>query len=332
LRDKHWSEGLAKRAVKYSGKLSYEEATEALQELGQVAISVKSVWRLTQRWGEVLQEVDAREDEQANRRLESLASGRLEQKTDQRLGAAMDGTMLYIRGEAWKELKVGCIFEVEPEPTLDGETKDWIELGRARQTTYVNHLGGPEPFGEKMWTEARRRNWHQAIDTQVVGDGAPWIWNLVATYLYDAHQVVDWYHATQHLAQASQLAFGEGSPEAKRWFKQQETPLFQGHADQVAQHITLLANQQGATEDLLKQAGYFSHHHHRMQYLEMRADGWLIGSGMVESGGKRFKDRFTRAGMRWSRTGAERLLPVRSAIMSNRFDARWHIAYHSPLN
>jgi len=53
---------------------------------------------------------------------------------------------------------------------------------------------------------------------------------------------------------------------------------------------------------------------------------------MVESGGKRFKDRFTKSGMRWSRKGAERLLPVRSAIMSHRFTERWHSAYNSPPN
>jgi hypothetical protein len=92
----------------------------------------------------------------------------VEQKTDQRLGASMDGTMIYIRGEEWKELKVGCFFEVEEEPTLDVETNDWIELGHARNTSYVSHLGGPEVFGEKMWTEAKRRGWQHAIDTQVL--------------------------------------------------------------------------------------------------------------------------------------------------------------------
>ena len=60
-----------------------------------------------------------------------------------------------------------------------------------------------------------------------------------------------------------------------------------------------------------------------MNYLELRSDGWLIGSGMVESGAKQFKDRFSGAGMRWSRNGAQNLLPIRSAIMSNRFNARW---------
>lgn len=333
LYDKHWSEGVAKQAVKYSGKLSFGEAAEALAELSQIEISVKSMWRLTQHWGEALRRVEAKEDEQANGTVESLATGKAEPKMEPRLGAAMDGAMIYVRGEEWKELKVGCFFDVELEPTLDPETKDWIELGHAQHTSYVGHLGGPEDFGKKMWTESKRRGWHQAVDTQVVGDGAPWIWNLVGDYFYDAHQVVDWYHATEHLALAAHLAFGEGNPEAIRWLNQQETPLFQGHADRIAQMITDLAEQKlNAKEELLKQAGYFTHNQHRMQYLEMRSDGWVIGSGMVESGGKRFKDRFTKAGMRWSRVGAERLLPIRTAILSRRFDERWLAAYNSPPN
>ena len=181
--------------------------------------------------------VEAQEDLAANGTVDNIATGKVEEKLDVRLGAAMDGAMVYIRGEEWKELKVGCLYEVEAEPSLDKETGDWIEVGHARKTSYVSHLGGPEEFGKKMWTEAKRRDWLHALDTQVVGDAATWIWNLVQTYLYDARQVVDWYHATEHLALAAQLAFGENSPEALRWFKQQETPLFQGHADPVAQSI-----------------------------------------------------------------------------------------------
>ena len=333
MNDKHWSEGVARWAVKYSAKLTYAEAREALQELAQIEISENSVWRLTQHWGEALKRVEAQEDERANGTVENQATGKVETKSDVRLGASMDGTMIYIRGEAWKELKVGCFFEVEPAPTLDPETMDWVDLAHARNLTFVSHLGGPEPFGKKMWTESKRRCWHHAVDTQVVGDGAVWIWNLAADYFYDAHQVVDWYHATEHLAAAAHLAFGEGTPEASRWFKQQETPLFQGHADRIAQTILTLPDQHpDAKEELQEQAGYFTHYHHRMQYMELRSDGWVIGSGMVESGGGRFKDRFAQAGMRWSRNGAERLLPVRSAFMSERFDERWRSAYNSPPN
>jgi hypothetical protein len=333
LRDKHWSTGVARLAVKYSGKLPFAEAAEALQEIGQIDISVKSVWRLTDRWGAALQAVEAKEDERANRSYEPPTVNPLEPKAQKRRGASMDGTMIYIREEGWKELKVGCLFDVELAETFDPETKDTIELGRARNNSYVSHLGGPKTFGQKMWTEAQRRHWHRAEDTQVIGDGAVWIWNLVADYFYDAHQLVDWYHAKEHLAQAGQLAYGEGSPEAIRWLKGQETPLFQGHADQVRQAITELAERQPRVkEDLLKQAGYFVNNQHRMNYLEMRAEGWVIGSGMVESGGKRFKDRFTKSGMRWSRLGAERLLPIRTALMSGRFEERWITAYNSPPN
>jgi len=333
LHDKNWSEGVARLAVKYSAKLTFSEAQEALLELAQIEISENSVWRLTQHWGEALKRVDAQEDERANGTVESLATGKVETKSDVRLGASMDGTMIYIRGEAWKELKVGCFFEVEQAPTLDPETMDWIDLAHARKLSYVSYLGGPEPFGKKMWTESKRRAWHRAGDTQVVGDGAVWIWNLVADYFYDAHQVVDWYHATEHLATAAHLAFGEGTAEANRWFKQQETPLFQGHADRIAHTILALADQHpDAKEELQQQAGYFIHYHHRMQYMDLRSDGWVIGSGMVESGGRRFKDRFAQAGMRWSRIGAERLLPIRSAYMSGRFDARWQTVYNSPPN
>ncbi len=85
-------------------------------------------------------------------------------------------------------------------------------------------------------------------------------------------------------------------------------------------------------EELYSETGYFEKHKRRRNYLDLRTEGWVIGSGMVESGGKQFKHRFAGAGMRWSRAGAERLLPVRTAIMSDRFDQRWKAAYNSPLN
>ena len=69
-----------------------------------------------------------------------------------------------------------------------------------------------------------------------------------------------------------------------------------------------------------------------MQYQELREDGWVIGSGMVESACKQFKARFTGPGMHWSRSGCERLIPVRAAIMSQRFDELWRRVYNSPPN
>jgi hypothetical protein len=322
---------VAEAALKYSAKLSYAEATEALQELAQIEISENSVWRLTQRWGAALKQVEAKEAEQANTVVDALTPGPLPPKKERRLGASMDGCMINIRREGWKELKCGCFFEVEWTKIFETATRELVDVGHATQLSYISHLGGPEAFGWKLWTEAKRRGWHDARDTQVVADAAAWIWNLVSDYLYDAHQLVDWFHATQHLGLAANLAFGEGSTQGLRWFKHHETLLFQGHADQIAQAIAELAEKQLAqSEELRQHAGYFEKHQHRMNYLEMRSEGWVIGSGMVESGDKRFKDRFAKAGMRWSRIGAERLLPIRTALLSGRFDERWRSAYNSP--
>jgi hypothetical protein len=81
-----------------------------------------------------------------------------------------------------------------------------------------------------------------------------------------------------------------------------------------------------------KEAAYLETHKRRMQYLELREEGYVIGSGMVESGAKQFKSRFCGPGMRWNRTGLERLIPIRAAIMSGCFDTMWQAAYSSPPN
>ena len=81
---------------------------------------------------------------------------------------------------------------------------------------------------------------------------------------------------------------------------------------------------------LFREAGYFRDNQRRMNSLELREEEWPIGSGMVESGGKQFKARFCGPGMRWSRQGAENLLPVRAAILSQRFDELWTRIYNAP--
>jgi hypothetical protein len=73
------------------------------------------------------------------------------------MGVSMDGSKVHIRDEGWKELKVGCVFEIEVWPTWDKETKEWVELAHAVNNSYVAHLGGPEVFRELVWAEARAR-------------------------------------------------------------------------------------------------------------------------------------------------------------------------------
>lgn len=312
-----------------SGLTPYASAAEILEKVGRIHTSPGSVWQQMQRWGEAYRA--AEEQERAHAQEVELCRGVVpgESQAGARLGVAMDGTLIHIRQEGWKEVKVGCVFAVGAETILDEDTQEEISVGRAVANSYVAHLGGPEEFGQKAWAEAKRRGWTQAADTQALGDGAVWIWNLVKEHFYDSEQIVDWYHAKQHLIHAGQLLCGEGTAQLQHWLGEQETRLYQGHAAEIAG----LLGQAGENQPALQtEAGYFANNARRMDYLEMRIQGWVIGSGMVESGGKQYKQRFCGPGMQWSRTGAERVLPVRSAILSGRFDHVWQNVYNSPPN
>ena len=206
-------------------------------------------------------------------------------------------------------------------------------MAQATDTSYVAHLGGPDAIGELLLSEARRRQWEQAGDTLVLGDGASWIWNQAALHFPDSQQLVDWYHAKSHLVEAAKLLKGDGTPACERWLEQRSLTLYQGHADKIARELVQAAADTPATADaLVRAAGYFSTNAKRMNYLEMREALWPIGSGVVESAAKQFKARFCGSGMHWSRKGAEQMATLRAAVLSERFYELFNYAYHPPLN
>lgn len=328
-----WSDGLRQLAVWLDGLLTYEQAESVLVKVGQMPMSDTTAWRQAQTCGAQALAVEAiqRAAATAVPDRQQIVPG--EAPTPDRLAAAMDGAMIHVRGEGWKELKVGGIGQIALQARRDQATGDELALAHMVDNTYVAHLGGPAVFGQQLWAEARTRGWSRAADTVVLGDGANWIWNLAGEHFYDSVQIVDWYHAKQHLCQAANLIHGQDTPAAHQWVKTHETLLFEGHADRVAGAITQLAQRKRkVAKELRQHAGYFRDNQRRMQYLERREEDYPIGSGTAESGCGQFRKRFAGPGLRWSRAGAEHLLPVRAAIMSRRFDTFWSALQALPLN
>ena len=312
---------------------SYQAAANVLQRIGQRSMSPTTVWRCVEKWGQAWQAVEAEGVRQATALPAPNEAGARRAKETPRLGAALDGAMVNIREEGWKELKAGCVFAIVPQTTVDPATKEAVDQGQAVALTYVAHLGGPDPVGQLLWAAAQRRGWEQARDTQLLGDGAAWIWNLADTYFAPRQQTVDWYHATDHLHAAAQAYHPQQAAAAVRWYNAAETLLFQGQAATIVAQLTQRASLFPAqAEPLLAQATYFQNNKRRMNYLELREEGYLLGSGMIESGAKQFKARFTGPGMRWSRDGISRLIPVRAAVLSDTFDALWPAVYSFSKN
>jgi len=321
-----------------NGQLPYERVCQVLEEIGGIQVSTSSNWRMGQVWGAALQAEQQREEARMKAQAREWSTPGGKPQPGERMGLAMDGAMMNLREEGWKEFKVGCVFEVELKEHQDERTGDRGMFGHAIQNSYVAHLGGPEAFGWQVWTEAQRRGWVQACDSVVIGDGAPWIWNLQAEHFHTSVAVVDWYHATEHLGSAMQLLYPEGGAAATRWYNRQEEALYLGHADDIARDLNAVATQTSDAESaapLRTAAGYFNNNRDRMHYHDLRNEGWPIGSGMVESEAKQFKARVTGPGMRWSRQGAENMLAISGAVLSGRvrFDHLWSSVYENlPLS
>jgi len=256
LWEKHWSEQIAKQAVWLSGLVPYEGAAEIMQRVGQIAISKSSIWRRVERWGTAMQAVEARQQVKAYELEEPRPQD--PNHSGEKMGVSMDGAMIQLVGEGWKELKVGCVFEIGVRTGQDPQTKEAVQLGSAIHNTYVAHLGGPEPFGRQIWAEARQRDWMKAEDSLAIGDGATWIWNLVSEHFYASHQLVDWFHASEHLAEAARVLYGEGTAQQRTWYRRWTQQLYLGHARKLVSALKSQATRQpNKSESLLQQAGYF---------------------------------------------------------------------------
>jgi hypothetical protein len=216
--------------------------------------------------------------------------------------------MVNIRGEGWKEFKVGTIFEVEQRWQRNQDTRELIQIPHGIGMVYTAVLGSVTEFAPTLWQLALDHYIPPTDDTSVTADGAEWIWNLTLDLFPDSLQIVDWFHSCQHLAQAASALFPDDPGRTKRWYAHRLDTLFQGGAASIALELE--------AADLPDHARYFRIHYRRMQYQEFREESYPIDSGTVESAVKQFKARLTGVGMRWSRPAARQMLFLRAAALT----------------
>jgi hypothetical protein len=297
-----------------SGLLPYEQATRVFERIGHRTLPRATLCRRTAEHGERLRTYW--EGQQAQVSPERVVLHPVDHH--QPKGVSMDGWMVHIRGEGWKECKIGAVYDVVLEERPDPQTGDKVERARASRIGYTAVLGEVTRFAPALWALAVERRVPEASHSSVTADGAEWIWNLAADLFPDSIQIVDWYHADQHLAQAAQALFPDHPDQAARWRKSMQQPLFAGQVWTIIQALHRAG--------LPDHAHYFEQHQRRMQYLEFQEDGHPIGSGSVESACKQFQARLKGPGMRWSRPGAERMLVIRAAVLSDSFEHLWRAA------
>jgi len=219
-----------------------------------------------------------------------------------------------------REVKLGCVFT---------QTR-WDEEGYAIRdpdsTTYTGAVETAEEFGKRIYLEAWNRGWSRAPKKVVMGDGAEWIWNLAAEHFPGAIQIVDLYHARQHLWELARRLYPNEEGRQKAWMKvHQKRLLDQGKIEKLVGVLGAIeSGHPEVAEKLRTEADYFERNAERMRYPKFRRQHLFVGSGVIEAGCKTvIASRFKRSGMFWTVRGANAILALRCCQLNGCFEDYW---------
>jgi hypothetical protein len=307
------SPGVRRLAGRFGALLPFAQAATTLDEAAGLQLSPSTVRTVTETIGAACEQTI--QTELATAWTEGWAPTSVEPPT--RCYVAMDGVRILGTDGQGREVKLGMV--VPERPTAHGSRR-----GPAR---YTAGLESAEAFGQRLAVLAHAQQAEHAEALAVLGDGAAWIWNLASEHFPRAVHIVDWYHASERIWSLGQALFGEETVETATWVDAQLRRLAAGEAATLATEWQTLSCRGEAAIVRDAQVTYFTNQASRMAYAQYRAQGWDIGSGMIESGCKTvIGQREKGAGMRWSDAGAQRVANVRLLLFNQAWSAYWDAA------
>jgi hypothetical protein len=306
--------------------VSFGEGAGLLRELAGVVVPAKQVERHAERLGaeaEAFERESVPEPESAPApvvylgqdgtgvpmRREALAG---------RAGKQADGT------SKTREMKLCVVWTAEGRgadgrPTRDPGSVKYTAAIESAETKPTDKV--LSPFARRVEREARRGGYHKAKVRVAIGDGAPWLWNIVEECHPDAIQILDKYHAKEHAHQVAGDVFGHGTEAAREWARLRCDEMDSGDIDAL---IAAVSEHSARSEAARTCAGYFERNRARMDYAKFEEMGLCVGSGVVEAGCKTaIGARMKRAGMRWTERGANAIAALRCCRLSGRFEDFW---------
>jgi hypothetical protein len=314
---------------------SFEAAAEILREHDGMALSAKQVRVISEAEGQ-------RVVQQRQREVEAYRKHELSFDAKEALELVVvtaDGgrvqTRQRVNGNGWKEDKVGGVYDAIPKKDPAAASADRYEGAKARKKTYVATLATWEEFGWMLCVEAMRRGYERAQDKLFISDGAEVLRGLRQTHFPGAVFILDWYHASEHLADAAKAAFGEDADRVRTWYATLKDHLWQGDVDAILRALQKESARVGPPVPkeadssprvvLHRNQGYFEDNRDGMNYPRFRAEGWPIGSGIAEGAVKQFGMRLKGTEKFWNGfgygLGADEMLALCALHRSE--DNRW---------
>jgi hypothetical protein len=218
-----------------------------------------------------------------------------------------------------REVKLGCVF------TQTSYDKEGFPIRDPGSTTYTGAIETAEEFGKRIYLEAYQRGWERAAKKVVLADGAEWIWNLADLHFPGAIQIVDLYHARQHLWELARKLHVNDAVKQKAWMKKHQRLLDKGKIEKLV--LTLRAidsTNPEVIEKLRTEANYFERNAERMRYPKFRRHHLFVGSGVIEAGCKTVVgSRLKQSGMFWTVRGANAIVALRCCHLNGHFEDYW---------
>ncbi len=219
-----------------------------------------------------------------------------------------------------REVKLGCVFT---QTTWD---KEGYPIRDPDSTTYTGAIENADTFGKRIYLEAWNRGWSRAETKVVIGDGAEWIRNNVELHFPGAIQIVDLYHARQHLWDVARRLHPNDEANQKAWMKvHQKRLLDKGKIEKLVLALrSIHSTNPEITETIRVEADYFEKNAERMRYPRFRRQHLFVGSGVIEAGCKTvIASRLKRSGMFWTVRGANAIIALRCCHLNGRFENYW---------
>ena len=217
-------------------------------------------------------------------------------------------------------MKLGCVFT---QTTFD---KDGFAIRDPDSTTFTGAIETAEEFGKRIYLEAWNRGWSRAEQKVVMGDGAEWIWNLADQYLPGSTQIVDLFHARQHIWDLARKLLPNEEKAQQSWIKRhQDRLLDQGRIEKLVDSLRSIEIDNTDLADKLRtEADYFERNAERMRYPTFRRQHLFVGTGVIEAGCKTvIGSRLKQSGMFWTVRGANAIIALRCCHLNDRFEDYW---------
>jgi len=333
IEDLESSPGVRRMEAVVGSEMPFAKACEPMKVLAGLDVHAKAIERAAEAIGSEI----ARRNAEAIARAKQLVLPVVSRQNIPIMYVLMDGVQIpavaaATEGRAGRtegqcartrECKMGAVYT---QTTVDEEGRP---IRDPDSTTYVGAIETAEEFGFRIYTEAWRRGWEWAIVKVVIGDGAVWIWNQTDLHFPGAVQIVDLYHARQHLWDVAALLYPYDAAAKNHWITPMKDLLDHGRIELLVEWLRENATEQAGThpglaEEIRKQADYFETNTERMRYPEFREKGYFVGSGVIEAGCKSIAGvRLKRTGMHWNVPGANAILALRCCRFNGSFENFW---------